>query len=148
MKKAMRIDMVERAFELLDNNDTTRVDDIYLSPVASYTCTDWLALEEDILFKNYPLLAAFSCDLPKAGDFITNDDTGVPMLLVRDKDGGINASITPVDTEVPNWQTVAAALNRGLPAPTMPGRMISLAILPFCPIRLVSPVLIKPNTVW
>ncbi len=91
MKKETRIDMVERAFKLLDNNDTTRVDDIYLSPVASYTCKDWLALEEDILFKNYPLLAAFSCDLPKAGDFITNDDTGVSLLLVRDKDGAINA---------------------------------------------------------
>ena len=91
MKRETRIDMVERAFKLLDNKDTTRVDDIYLSPVASYTCKDWLALEEDILFKNYPLLAAFSCDLPKAGDFITNDDTGVPLLLVRDKDGAINA---------------------------------------------------------
>ncbi|RLA41636.1 MAG: Rieske (2Fe-2S) protein [Gammaproteobacteria bacterium] len=91
MKRETRIDMVERAFELLDNKDTTRVDDIYLSPVASYTCKDWLALEEDILFKNYPLLAAFSCDLPKAGDFITNDDAGVPLLIVRDKEGGINA---------------------------------------------------------
>ncbi len=83
--------MVERAFELLDNNETTRVDDIYLSPVTSYTCKDWLAQEKEILFKNYPLLAAFSCDLPKSGDFLTNDDSGVPILLVRDKIGGINA---------------------------------------------------------
>ena len=91
MKKETRIDMVERTFKLLDNNDTTRVDDIYLSPIESYTCKDWVALEEEILFKGYPLLAAFSCDLPKAGDFITNDDTGVPLLLVRGKEGEINA---------------------------------------------------------
>ncbi|OUS13274.1 hypothetical protein A9Q89_03385 [Gammaproteobacteria bacterium 53_120_T64] len=91
MNKATRIEMVERAFTLLDNKDTTRVDDIYLSPVASYTCTDWLAQEEAILFKDYPLLVAFSCDLPKAGDFITNDDMGAPLLVVRDRDGGINA---------------------------------------------------------
>ncbi len=91
MRKETRIDMVARAFTLLDNNDTTRVDDIYLSPIESYTCKDWVALEEEILFKGYPLLAAFSCDLPKAGDFITNDDTGVPLLLVRGKEGEINA---------------------------------------------------------
>lgn len=83
--------MVERAFELLDNKQTTRVEDIYLSPVASYTCKDWLAQEKDILFKKYPLLVAFSCDLPRVGDFLTNDDTGVPILLVRDRTGGINA---------------------------------------------------------
>jgi len=91
MRKEMRIDMVERAFKLLDNNDTTRVDDIYLSPIESYTCKDWLALEQDILFKDYPQLVAFSCDLPKAGDFITNDDLGVPILIVRGKEGDINA---------------------------------------------------------
>ncbi|MBL4783208.1 MAG: Rieske 2Fe-2S domain-containing protein [Porticoccaceae bacterium] len=91
MKKATRIEMVERAFTLLDNKDTTRVDDVYLSPVDSYTCKDWLAQEEAILFKDYPLLVAFTCDLPNAGDFITNDDIGAPLLVVRDRDGGINA---------------------------------------------------------
>lgn len=87
MKKETGIDLVERAFALLVNEDATRVDDIYLSPVESYTCKDWLALEEGILFKDYPLLVAFSCDLPKAGDFNTNDDAGVPLLLLRDKGG-------------------------------------------------------------
>lgn len=91
MQQPMRIDMVRRAFALLDSGDTTRVDDIYLSPVASYTCPDWVGQEQNILFRDYPLLVAFSCDLPTVGGFITNDDTGLPLLIVRDKDGAINA---------------------------------------------------------
>ena len=76
---------------MLERGDTDRADEVYLSPVESYTCPDWLALEKDILFKDYPLLVAFSCDLPQAGDFITNDESGVPIVVVRGNDGLINA---------------------------------------------------------
>ena len=91
MEVDTRIELVERAFKLLDNNDTTRVDDIYLSPVESYTSNDWLAQEQEILFKQYPLLVAFSCDLPNNGDFIANDDAGLPLLILRNQSGGISA---------------------------------------------------------
>ncbi len=91
MKRDTSIELVRRALDLLENDDTTRVDDVYLSPVDSYTSADWLALEQDVLFRGYPLLAAFSCELPNAGDFITNDDTGLPILLVRNTSGEINA---------------------------------------------------------
>lgn len=91
MRKETSIELTKRALNLVKESDTNRADDIYLSPVESYICPDWLAQEKAILFKEYPLLIAFSCDLPKAGDFITNDDVGVPLLVIRDKSGQINA---------------------------------------------------------
>ena len=91
MRQETGIALGKRALDMLDRGDTTREDDVYLSPVDSYICPDWLALEKKILFKDYPLLIAFSCDLPQPGDFITNDDAGVPLLVVRGADGGINA---------------------------------------------------------
>jgi len=91
MRQETSIELVKRALDLLERQETTRVDEIYLSPVDAYTSADWLASEKKVLFKDYPLLVAFSCDLPKAGDFVTNDDAGVPILVVRDPDGAINA---------------------------------------------------------
>ncbi|MBV1932828.1 MAG: aromatic ring-hydroxylating dioxygenase subunit alpha [Porticoccaceae bacterium] len=91
MRKTTSIELTRRALDLVKHGDTTRSDDIYMSPVESYICPDWLAQERAILFKEYPLLVAFSCDLPNAGDFITNDDVGVPLLVIRDKKGQINA---------------------------------------------------------
>ena len=91
MKQETSVELARRAFDLLDRNDTTRFDAVYLSPVESYTCAKWLALEKQLLFKEYPLLAAFSCDLPNPGDFISSDDTGAPLLLVRGNKGEVNA---------------------------------------------------------
>lgn len=91
MKKESRIALVKRALNLLDNKTTTRAEEVYLNPVESYTSDDWLAQEKHILFKKYPLLVAFSCDIPTTGDYITNDDTGAPLLLVRGENGEVNA---------------------------------------------------------
>lgn len=91
MRKETGIALTHRALKLVEQGDTTRADDLYMSPVESYICKDWLAQEKEILFKDYPLLMAFSCDLPNAGDFITNDEVGVPLLVIRDDNGQINA---------------------------------------------------------
>ena len=91
MRKETSLELTRRALDLVEHGDTTRADDLYMSPVESYICSEWLAQEKQILFKDYPLLMAFSCDLPNAGDFITNDEVGVPLLIIRDKNGQINA---------------------------------------------------------
>ena len=91
MRKETSLELTRRALDLVERGDTTRADDLYMSPVESYICSEWLAQEKQILFKDYPLLMAFSCDLPNAGDFITNDEVGVPLLIIRDKNGQINA---------------------------------------------------------
>ena len=44
-------------------------------------------LERRRLFLDQPLVMALSCDLPRPGDFLTHDLTGVPIVLVRAPSG-------------------------------------------------------------
>lgn len=47
--------------------------------------------EKDLLFKQAPILAALSCEIPNPGDKLTFDLAGPPILIVRDKDRHIKA---------------------------------------------------------
>lgn len=62
-------------------------DDVMAVDAAYYTCPDRLALEKKKLFGALPLLAGLTGDLPNAGDRILFEETGVPIVLVRGKDG-------------------------------------------------------------
>ena len=47
--------------------------------------------EKEILFRKYPLLMGLSGQLPNAGDFLTDDYSGVPIVVVRDRGGDVRA---------------------------------------------------------
>ena len=61
------------------------------SPVERYIAEARLAREIDVLFRRWPILAGFSSDIPKPGDFFTLDIVGQPVLVVRQRDGGARA---------------------------------------------------------
>lgn len=61
------------------------------NPISTYTDPDQFRLEVERIFRRAPQLICFSSDLPKPGDFTTHDDVGVPMLLVRNAQGRVNA---------------------------------------------------------
>jgi phenylpropionate dioxygenase-like ring-hydroxylating dioxygenase large terminal subunit len=52
-----------------------------------YTSEDQLARELHALFRERPLVAALSPDLPAPGSFVTRELGGVPLLLTRAEDG-------------------------------------------------------------
>jgi phenylpropionate dioxygenase-like ring-hydroxylating dioxygenase large terminal subunit len=43
--------------------------------------------EKNGLFRQSPLMLALSCELPDPGDFKLHEDSGVPLILTRDKAG-------------------------------------------------------------
>ena len=47
--------------------------------------------EQQKIFKETPLVACLSTDVENPGDFFTFDDTGVPILVVRSRDGCVRA---------------------------------------------------------
>jgi carnitine monooxygenase subunit len=49
------------------------------------------AREQQAFFRDMPLVACLSAELPEPGSFKTFDDAGVPMLLTRGKDGQVRA---------------------------------------------------------
>ena len=84
-------DVVKRALKHVDAGTTDSAEAPYRHPTWTYTDPDLFEQEKVKIFKESPQLVCFSCDLPNAGSFYTFDDLGVPVLLVRDNDGKVNA---------------------------------------------------------
>lgn len=57
---------------------------IYTDPVR-------FAAERQAIFRETPLVACLSSDVAEPGDYFTFDDTGVPILVTRGKDGVVRA---------------------------------------------------------
>src|ERR1700722_10065860 len=58
-------------------------------PAKAYTSDEFFRLEQTTLFPRHWYAAAFTTDLPDVGDAIPVMVAGVPIILVRDRDGSI-----------------------------------------------------------
>jgi len=56
-----------------------------------YTDPKRFEREKSQIFRRMPLMLAAACEIPNAGDYKTMDPVGVPVLLVRGKDGQARA---------------------------------------------------------
>lgn len=82
------------ARELLDlmaRKTTHMGDDVLTVPMDYYTSEDRFAREKAEIFRQMPLVLAFSCELPKSGDYKLHEEAGVPVLIARQKDGSVRA---------------------------------------------------------
>lgn len=75
------------------NNSFETVADIARVPATNYTDPQRFQAEVDRIFRRLPLMLAPSCELPNPGDFKTLEITGIPLLLVRGKDGKVRSFI-------------------------------------------------------
>ncbi|MBM3490496.1 MAG: Rieske 2Fe-2S domain-containing protein [Alphaproteobacteria bacterium] len=90
MQQATQIALTRRILSYLAGKTTHLNDDVYRNPVSDYTCRQQFAKERERFFRRSPLFMGLSCDLPQPGCYLTDDFSGVPMLLVRDDDGRVN----------------------------------------------------------
>jgi nitrite reductase/ring-hydroxylating ferredoxin subunit len=72
-------------------NTTDLVEAPQKIPVGVYTDPVRAEAEFRALFLRLPLVAGLSCDVPGPGDAITFDAAGVPVLVMRGKDGVLRA---------------------------------------------------------
>jgi len=66
-------------------------DDAMRNDVSVYLDPARHAAERQKLFRETPLVACLSADLPTPGSYRTFDETGVPIVVVRGKDGQVRA---------------------------------------------------------
>ncbi len=71
----------------LDGRTTAMAGAEYRNRVTDYTCPEQLAAERETLFRRHPLLMGFGREIPEPGDFLTDDFSGAPVLVVRGEDG-------------------------------------------------------------
>ena len=91
MKHDVQRDLIHRVFDYADRRTTTLAPESFLEDVAAYTDPSRLARERLRLFRGEPLLLAFSGQLAAAGDWLSHDLSGLPILLVRGADGRVRA---------------------------------------------------------
>jgi carnitine monooxygenase subunit len=60
-------------------------------PADVYVDPDRFEREKQLIFRRVPLIVAASCEIPQAGDHLTLDIAGVPVLVVRGRDGAARA---------------------------------------------------------
>jgi nitrite reductase/ring-hydroxylating ferredoxin subunit len=75
----------------LDDRTTDQATDVMYHATAAYCSPERLQLEKKILFRKYPLLMGLSRQLAGPGDYLTDDFSGVPIIVVRDRDGTVRA---------------------------------------------------------
>jgi phenylpropionate dioxygenase-like ring-hydroxylating dioxygenase large terminal subunit len=96
MNQAQQIELVRRVLTHVEakTTDTDASGQPTRLEAAAYADQDRLAREIRVLFGGkgeVPIAIAHGSELPKPGDFLTHDDSGAPLLVVRREDGGLDA---------------------------------------------------------
>ena len=89
--RAEEREIIRQLLDHVDQNSTHMLPEVAANPVSNYTDPAKLQQEIDVLFRQFPIAIAHRSDLAEPGDFITHDDTGVPILVTRTEAGEVKA---------------------------------------------------------
>lgn len=89
--RVLRRELAPALVENVRKGETALSPDVLHEDVGFYRDPARFASEHQALFRDMPLVACLSSQLPEPGSFRTFDDAGVPMLLARGKDGKVRA---------------------------------------------------------
>ncbi len=75
----------------IDGRTTDLADSLFRNRVAAYSSRDRAVLERDRLFRDRAVFMGLSTRLANAGDYLTEDVAGMPVLMTRGADGEVRA---------------------------------------------------------
>ena len=87
MSRQDQIGILKRLLHYVDTRTTAMADAPWQNDVSVYTDTEHLSREQRMLFRRRPILMGFGTDWATPGAFRTDDYAGVPVLIVRGRDG-------------------------------------------------------------
>jgi phenylpropionate dioxygenase-like ring-hydroxylating dioxygenase large terminal subunit len=93
MQRPQLITELKALMDLVDNNTTAMADSVMEIDVKEYYDPEQFEREKIELFRNYPQFVGPSCMIPEAGDYFAFDDTGIPILIVRNQEGILKAFV-------------------------------------------------------
>ena len=85
--------IIEQTLGYCDSGETTMTQEVMLNPVTNYSDPKKLKDEINTLFREFPIIVAHATELSEPGQFITHNDTGVPILVTRSNEGTLKAFI-------------------------------------------------------
>ena len=93
MQRQQLVEEIKILMDLVARNTTSLADSVMEIDVEEYSNPGQFEREKTELFRNYPQFVGPSCVVPEAGDYIAFDDTGVPILIVRQPDKSLKAFV-------------------------------------------------------
>lgn len=93
MQRDQLVTEIKTLIGLVANNTTSLAERVMEIDVNEYIDPDLFQREKLELFRNYPQFVGPSCMIPGPGDYFAFDDTGVPILIVRNNSGTLNAFV-------------------------------------------------------
>ncbi len=93
MRHETQVAIARRLLDWRGRNQTQVDPPVMANPVSDYLDPDQFAAEKQRLFNELPIVVGLSAQLAGPGAFLANDDCGVPILVVRQADGGLRAFI-------------------------------------------------------
>lgn len=91
MRRATQAELTERIFGYLDAGTTAMAEATYANPVSVYTSAEQAAAERETLFRRRLQFFGLSALWKEPGDYRTDDASGVPVLVVRNRQGRLEA---------------------------------------------------------
>jgi phenylpropionate dioxygenase-like ring-hydroxylating dioxygenase large terminal subunit len=91
MSRQQQIDLLKRLLNYVETRTTSMAKAPWRNDTSVYVCPHHFAREQQVLFRQYPILMGFASNWDKPGDFGTDDHAGVPILIVRGRDGVLRA---------------------------------------------------------
>ena len=91
MNREEQVGILKRLLHFVDTRTTAMADAPWRNDVSVYTDAGHLAREQQILFRQHPIVMGFASDWAAPGAFRTDDFAGVPILIVRGRDGTLRA---------------------------------------------------------
>jgi len=93
LPRTTEVELVERVLAQQGARTTTLAPAGVTVPVGRYVSPEHHAVENRVLFRDRPVFACLSVDLPEPGHRIHLESGGVPIALVRDPDGVVRAFV-------------------------------------------------------
>ena len=93
MQRPDQIREIKILMDLVEKKTTSMADKVMEIDVNEYTSPEQFEQEKIALFRNYAQFVGPSCLVPNPGDYYAFDDTGIPILVVRNADGKLNAFV-------------------------------------------------------
>jgi nitrite reductase/ring-hydroxylating ferredoxin subunit len=91
MEASKQVSLVRRALAHVEQRTTDTGAGPSTVATRTYLDEDRFAREHERLFRGLPIPVAHVSQLPAPGSFVTHDETGVPLLIVRGDDGEVAA---------------------------------------------------------
>ena len=93
MKHSTQVQIVHQIFEAIDRGTPPMGARFTRNDTAAYTSSERAAREREVLFRNHPIVAGFSSQIPNPGDYLIEDLAPVPLLVVRNASGELRAFV-------------------------------------------------------